>query len=167
MRRRELLIAAGVLVPFAALVAVGFHFSDAPAPAPGEHGVNAPARPPPPTVVTSALPPARVEVDAGAAAGPAAPPLPRALAAPITAVLPEVQRCFEDQRLRVRHDVRIHFTPTPDGGFERVRVDENNNPYLAACLEDVFSEVAFSPSGAETFTPAEYTFRFEPPGATP
>lgn len=161
MRRRELLVAATVLVPFTALVIAGFLFSAPTETPPGEHAVNAAPLPAPLPVVQA--PPAAV--DEGFDAGPPPPPaLAPELAAPVTAVQGEVQRCFEDQHLRVRHDVTIHFTPTRDGGFERVVVGENNNPYLAACLEDVFAEVAFSPTGAETFRPAEHTFRFEPDG---
>ena len=91
----------------------------------------------------------------------AGPQFPPALTAPLSAVLPEVRRCFADQHLKARHEVRVRFTPTRDGGFDEVEVTEQN-PYLAACLEDVFSEVAWHPTGKETYSPAEHTFSFDP-----
>lgn len=167
MRKRELLIAAGVLVPFAFLVAFGFHYAS-PLPAErgeGQHAVN--ASPP------QDLPPLPgggegrgegepLALDAGTpAVADAGLPFPPALRAPLTAVLPEVLQCFRDQRLRHATEVKVFFTPTRDGGFERVRVNEQN-PYLAACLEDVFTEVSWTPEGPETFSPADHTFSFDP-----
>jgi hypothetical protein len=87
--------------------------------------------------------------------------LPPELAAPLTAILPEVHQCFVDQHLKQPHEVRVHFTPTRDGGFSGVQVEEQN-PYLASCLEDVFAEVRWSPSGAETWAPAMHTFSYDP-----
>jgi hypothetical protein len=76
-------------------------------------------------------------------------------------VLPEVRRCFLYQHLKERREVKVRFTPTRDGGFEHVSVDEQN-PYLAACLEDVFAEIAWQPDGGQTFAPSAHTFSFDP-----
>jgi hypothetical protein len=72
-------------------------------------------------------------------------------------------RCFEDQRAHL-HDVQrleVHFRPLPDGGFADVRVPSTGNPYISACIEDVFDELGFSPSGAETFERTRWTFEFD------
>jgi hypothetical protein len=76
-------------------------------------------------------------------------------------LLPEVKRCFADQHFKTRHEVKVRFTPTPDGGFSNVQIDEQN-PYLAACLEDVFAELTWQPDGGQTFAPATHTFSFDP-----
>lgn len=162
MKKRDLAIAAGVLIPFAVLVALGFHYaSPAPAlPEDGRHAVNAePPRVLPPLPPAGEGPGEGEALDAGLPdAGRALPP---ELRAAITAVLPEVLQCFRDQKLRRPTEVKVFFTPTRDGGFERVRVNEQN-PYLAACLEDVFAEVSWTPEGPETFSPADHTFSFDP-----
>ena len=149
--RRELIVAAAVLVPFAVLVGAGFSLTG---------GAVSPApRPEPLPAVERAGPSALTTVtgktlDAGAA-------FPPELAAPLKALLPEVHRCFVDQHFKQVHEVKVHFTPTRDGGFARVSVDEQN-PYLAACLEDVLVEVTWHPEGPETFAPASHTFSFGP-----
>ncbi len=160
--KREALIAAGVLVPFAVLVAAGFWFTrDEKVVSPGQISLA----PPKPVVFPTpgpGLDPV-LPVDAGLAAAPA--PAPRVaeaepLSPPLAAVAPEVQRCFADQ---ARHDltqVRVRFTPTRDGGFVGVAVD-TQDPYLAACIEDVFAEVAWHPTGAETFAPATHSFSYD------
>lgn len=156
--KRELAIAAGVLVPFALLVAAGFYFS---APAPKVLPVPvAPVVVPAP--VAPSLPPvvAQPVVDAGVAVV-VAPKYPPELAAPLEAVEAEVHQCFADQRVQRAHDVRVRFTPTRDGGYVGVEVDEQD-PFLAACIEDVFAELHFEPRGAETYQPAEHTFSLAP-----
>lgn len=159
--RRELAIIAGVVVPFVALVILGLVLlrdEAAPQPVtppPASPPVSAPAPPAPP-------PPPRAE--AVADAGAVEPALPRAIAAPVAAVTPEVLRCFDDQRAHL-HEVQrlaVDFTPLPDGGFGGVRVPHLSNPWISACVEDVFEEVGFSPTGAETFQPATHTFVFDP-----
>jgi hypothetical protein len=155
--RREFIIAAAVLLPFAVLVAAGFYFSEAsPLPRGGEDQADAS---PPPLTIT-------LNKDAGtpppvAKTAPPLPEFPPELAAPLKAVLPEVRRCFADQHLKAPHDVRVRFTPTRDGGFTAIQVDEQN-PFLAACLEDVFAEVSWHPEGPERFLPATHTFSFGP-----
>jgi hypothetical protein len=96
------------------------------------------------------------------------PRWPRALEAPLRAVTPEVLRCFDDQRAHL-HEVQrleVRFRPLNDGGFAEVRVPSTGNPYLAACVEDVFDEVGFVPSGAETFEVATHRFTWDPDGGT-
>jgi hypothetical protein len=151
--RREFIIAAAVLVPFGVLVAAGFYFSPEPSPVLLQ---DAPHPDPLPAVAGGGGP------GSPHAASGQATRFPPELDAPLTAVLPEVKRCFDDQRLERPHEVRVRFTPTRDGGFDRVEVDEQN-PYLQACLEDVFAEVTWHPSGPETYSPAAHTFSFGPP----
>lgn len=168
--KKELLIAAGVLVPFAVLVALGFRYA-APEPgpvAPGAIPVAPPALPKPSTPAAPApvaAPRAVGELDAGRSPEP--PAWPRALAAPLAAVAPEVHRCFADARERLRAPVttKVRFTPTRDGGFAGVAIETTApDPWMKACVEDVFEEVRYAPSGAETFEPAEHTFSFDPSG---
>ena len=158
--RREFIIVAAVLVPFGVLVAAGFYFSPEPGPV-----VLQAAPHPDPRSPRGASPPFPADAGRGRqvpdAASEQAPGFPPELAAPLTAVLPEVKRCFADQRLKRPHEVRVRFTPTRDGGFDQVEVAEQN-PYLQACLEDVFAEATWHPSGPETYTRAEHTFSFGP-----
>lgn len=170
--RRELLIAAGVLVPFGVLVVLGFHFS-APEPLPVEPGALPVAVTPPPA--PAAAPPAP-PIDVVPRPPPPAPPPPAkpvapavapALAAPLAALTPEVHRCFDDARARLKAKVSttVRFTPTRDGGFAEVSLETTApDPWLRACVEDVFEEVRYTPAGAETFTPAVHTFSFDPLG---
>jgi len=163
--RRELAIILGVLVPFAVLLALAFlFFRGAPPPAPPPL-TDAPT----PTRHAEALPPnvARLPqplvVDAGTSL--ASPPLvPKELAAPLAAVTPEVMLCFRDQRAHQRdvQSLEVRFTPTADGGFAAVKVPSSGNPWVSACVEDVFDEMRFAPTGAETFQPAAFTFVYDP-----
>lgn len=165
MMRRELAIVLGVLVPFAVLLALGFLFfrgaspspqllTDAPTPTPGTQAAPSVTAPPAGVVVVE---------DAGASPT-SSPPVPKELAAPLAAVTPEVMLCFRDQRAHQRDVQRleVHFTPTPDGGFAAVKVPSSGNPWVTACVEDVFDELHFAPTGAETFRPATFTFVFDP-----
>lgn len=161
--KRELAILLGVLVPFGALVWLAVR-----APLPVE--VPGPSQPPP---VAKPLPTAQPALDAGErlvvapveAVDAGRPrPVPRELAAALGAVTPQVQLCVSDQRAHLDGPQRIdvHFTPLPDGGFAQVRVASTANPWVGACVEDVFDEVPYTPSGAETFRPAQWTFELEP-----
>ncbi len=159
--RRELLVLLGVLVPFAALVALGFWFLEAPA-TPGATVVNqaSPPPPPPPPPPTARPPPPVVvaPIDAGEEA------LPEAIAAPIRALDAEFRRCFDDQRARAQGpvEVTLAFRPTPDGGFAETSLRSSwQDPYLTACLEDVLAEVTFTPTGRETFRPTTHVFHFD------
>lgn len=144
--RRELLIAAGVLVPFSLLVAAGFWFS------PNEEMKPLPER-------QEAVPVAPF------VSGPVVSPIQvvekERISEPIQAVKAEVERCFLDRKLKAPHQVRVEFTPTPEGTFGRVVVSEQN-PYLAACIEDVFAEMRWRPDGKTAYAPSNYTFSFDP-----
>ena len=164
--RRELAIVLGVLVPFAVLLALAFFvFRSAPPPLQPEPERPLPTRVTPPPareppradVVVAAVP------DAGVPAL-SAQPIPKELAAPLAAVTPEVMLCFRDQRAHQRDVQRleVRFTPTADGGFAGVKVPASANPWVSACIEDVFEELHFAPTGAETFQPAAFTFVFDP-----
>lgn len=181
--RREWLVLAGVLIPFFILVAVGLHYtagSSAP-PAPGAYVVNAPQAPPPPVPeVRHASPPPTGEtplavtplevapvVDAGAPAESIAPTglpedTPPGLEAALTALRPAIRQCFEDTRGHAtsRVEFRVRFTVTPDGHFTGYRLESRSwqDPYLEACVEDVFDEVTYSPSGREPSGPVTHTF---------
>jgi hypothetical protein len=146
--KRGLLVAALVLVPFAVLVALGFYFSE---------GAETPLTRPDeqrlllvPTVI-----PHPVAEDAGVIVGDAAP-IP-ALVAPLE---PQVRRCFSDAHVRGR--IHVRFTPQRDGGFEGITVDQNStqNPYLAACVEDVLQGAAFQPSPGPDYERVDFTFSF-------
>lgn len=155
--RRELAIIGSVLVPFAVLVVLGLWWSARSLDAPPTPHVVAP------TADAAPAPPRTAETPAAADAG---RPIPPELAAPLSAVRTEVLRCFTDQRARAPGPVTVTmaFTPTRDGGFSGVTVERTSweDPYLRACLEDVFEELSFEPSGRETFAPATFTFDFDP-----
>lgn len=140
--KRELLVAAGVLLPFAVLVAVGFHYSGRPPPE-----KDVPLEP----VVAPPVENQRA---------PALPQVPEpTVPAPFRAVMPEINQCFRDH-LKAAHPVQVRVTPTAAGGFEAVQVDEQN-PYLEACLVDVFAEGRWTPDGTEALEPIHYTFSFD------
>ncbi len=161
--RREWFIVAGVLVPFAALIVVGFIFS---------------ARPVATTALEPLAPKAVMKVlDAGLRAlvpdisptpthADAGAPIAAAIEAPVRAVLPEIHACFVDNgaHLHGRQAVVIAFRPTPSGTFSDVTVETRVvSPQLQACFEDVFAELHFALSGRETFELAKYTFLFDAP----
>ena len=152
-------IAAGVLVPFAALVAAGFWFSrpetEAAPVVPGEIVVAAVVDAGEPRLVRA------VEVVVVDAGPPDAGPRAEALPAPLAALRQQVRQCFLDLGPREKVEVRVRYTPTRDGGFVAVAIDAQN-PWLAACLEDVFAEVPWHPTGAEPLAPAHHTFSFDP-----
>ncbi len=162
--RREWLIVLGVLLPCAALLAGGVMWpsthldfgsaavasADAAAQAPVETG------------------PMEPQGDAAAPEDSALPkPVPAELEAAVNAVTPEITACFEDNGVAHLHGhlaVTIAFEPTREGRFRKVAlVSRVADPRLAACLEDVFAEVAYVPSGRETFEPAQHTFIFDAP----
>jgi len=127
-------IIAGVLVPFAVLVALGFWFSggEVVAPTPGAVVVASPAVPDAAVVGTSVS-----HVDAGFASSPRPSP-PQEERAKVVVML--VRQCLEDRR---QSQVRVKRVPARDGGV-RVIAD-TQDPYLAACVEDVFEEVPWEP----------------------
>jgi len=146
--KRGLLVAALVLVPFAALVALGFYFSedvDTPRARPEEQRLL--------TVPTVTVIPHPAIEDAGVTAAPVLPTL-------IAPLEPQVRRCFTDTHVTGR--IHIAFTPQRDGGFGSVIVDHNStqSPYLAACVEDVLQGAAFQPSPGPEYERVDFTFSF-------
>lgn len=169
--RREWLVLAGVLLPFAVLVGVGLHSTQTSPPPPGEHLVNAPPTPPPPLAPRDApdasAPPIAVAppLDAGApepldAGEPEA--TPPELEAALTALRPAVRQCFDDARAHApaRVEVRVRFTAKPDGHFTGYRLEKRSwqDPYFEACMEDVFDEVTYAPKGREPRDAVTHTF---------
>lgn len=144
-------MAALVLVPFAALVVLGFWFSEPELPLPAPAG--------------SAATPLTMP---DAAVAPLPDPLPARgerepnVSEPIRAVTTEARRCFDDNQLT--GTIRVRFTPNRDGGYDDVTVESNptQNPYIAACLEDVFAELRFVPAPGERYEPTTHTFNFGP-----
>ena len=151
-------IILAVLVPFAVLVALGFYFSPSEPPLRAERGEGRGEGPTPAPLPVNPHPdPLPKGEGTSSVTPPSAPELPPEL----QPLLPEVKRCFADQHFKTRHEVKVRYTPTRDGGFQDVQVDEQN-PYLAACLEDVFAELTWQPDGGQPFAPATHTFSFGP-----
>lgn len=164
--RREAAIVLGVLVPVAALIAAGLFFTRAePPPEPPAPVASRPSSPPP-LVVPARPPPAAAAGSASADAGVVEEPPPPELEAPLRAVAGEVRHCLLDQADRMHRvvQVRVGFRPLPDGGFEGGVVEGTTwqDPYLSACIEDVFEELGYVPDGRQTFQRATHTFVFDP-----
>ncbi len=180
MKRSDLAILVVGTAVLAILVAVGllFYFNLQTLLAASAHG--------PLTEVGVSRPsPAAPALDASVAPGaPALPPAPNVrgappppesralvtdddpkLEAPLRAVKREVERCFADQAAHHAEPgaARVRFRPMADGGFADVRVESDTwqDPYLDACLTDVFEELTYQPSGREDFATTTHTFRFE------
>lgn len=169
--RRELWIASGILVPFAALVLVGLAWTR-PAREPADGAPTTKVPPPAPVTAVGLTSPVS-SVDASVpldATSPEARRFPVELEAPLRAVEAEVRRCLLDQASRapLRVAVTVAFRPTDGGGFEQVTVHPDwQDPYLEACVEDVFAELRWRPTGRETFVPVKYTFDFTLPRPDP
>lgn len=167
MRRREVAVILGVLLPFAALVAAGLFWTRArpapPPPRPAPRASSPPALEVPPHAPPAAAAPA--PPDGGAPLAVEDPPPPE-LEAPLRAVAAQVHQCFLDQPDRIRRVVRVRvaFRPLPDGGFEGAVVEGTTwqDPFLTACIEDVFAELPYTPDGRQTFTRATHTFVYDP-----
>lgn len=157
--KREALLIVGVLVPFSVLVWLGLRFTSSESVA--RVGEVRTMEGPVVRVVPIRAIDAGVALDASVAVAPVAARHP--LAAVLAAVKPEVDRCFDDQRTHLAgsRTIEVRFTPTRDGGFSNVVVGSVQNPYLTACVEDVFDEVPWIPAGDEAFEPASLTFSAE------
>jgi len=184
--RREWLVLAGVLGPFAVLVALGLWLTrEAPPLTPGAHVVNAPgsssasaaadvdAGAPGPTArdVRPTLPstdegklPKAADASAPLPIADAGPPedTPRGLEAALAALRPAVRQCFDDARAHAppRIELRVRFQAKPDGHFAGYRLEARDwqDPYFEACVEDVFDEVTYAPSGREPPGAVTHTF---------
>ena len=164
--RREWLIVSAVLVPFAALVVTWCSRSPEAAAQGAQPAVPAHVSVAPVVRAEAAEPPTRPPFASDAAMPEPVTDPPEALAAPIKAVAHEVHACFvdNDAHLHGRVEVTIRFEPTIDGGFAGVSVETAlPSPQLTACLEDVFAQMRFEPTGRETFEPARHTFIFDAP----
>lgn len=179
--QRGLLIAALVLVPFAALVAFGFSLLKdpppivlqevrLPPPAPIVAEVIEPVRP-----VVPLRPPLPIEVAVVAPPNPAEPePAPVDLSPQvkrlpmIASVQPMVHQCFLDISERVREPMRVTvgFNTTAEGSFESVVIKKVSwqDPHLIACIQDSFEEARFEPSGF-VLRRQTHTFTFAGPDA--
>jgi hypothetical protein len=96
-------------------------------------------------------------------AAPAAREFPLFIEAPLRAVAREVAHCPELAKLATPLTAEVLFTPTPLGHFTSVEVSvQPAQPYVQACLEDVFAEISFVPNGHETFAPVHWTYHLAP-----
>jgi hypothetical protein len=165
--RREWLVLGGVLVPFAVLVALGLQATAGDeAPVAGAHAVNTP----PPEEDAGREP----VLDAGQAlalavedAGPAEV-TPPGLEAALSALRPALAQCLTDAREHAppRVELRVRFRAHRDGRFSEARLEAKSwqDPYVEACIADVFDEVRYAPSGREPDEVVEHTFVVAPEG---
>lgn len=144
--RRDVVIALFVLIPVAILISLSLGERGE-----GENTSAAPAKIP--GVVMNAN-----VGDAGIAPSPQ-PLSPRVRERPTSitdAVLANARQCLSDQKTA---SVEVQFTPTREGRYADVKVT-TQDPYLAACLEDVFEESKWnvSASATESFAPTSFQF---------
>ena len=181
---RHVLIALAVLVPFAALVALGFsQLKDPPPLALPAQTVRDEPPPPPPAApriepVRVLPPPLPTVVQVVAPPAPAPPPIAAPVLPPpelspdakrlpiIAAVEPLVQQCFRDMAEHVREPLRVTvaFNTTTEGGFESVVLKKTSwqDPNLTACILDSFGDAHFEPGGV-ALKRQSYTFTFAGP----
>ena len=153
MKRRDVFIAALVLVPFAVLVVLG-------SPSPCESGERVGVRGPFETQPSPSLAPDAATLTKQPLTPALSPPSQGEGGHPSVTVelISRVERtCLADQK-RARA-VEVRFTPTRDGGFVGVEA-QTQDPWLAACVTDVFEETPWqpSPSGTESFAPQIFSF---------
>lgn len=176
-----LLIAAAVLVPFAALVWWGLAALQhepqpvtppappvaapvqAPAPA-----VPAPPRAAPPPVVAPTAP--ADEPEPAPAAGPDRPPMAEeaARAAVVEQLKPVVQTCFGDADPRAKRPLRVSalFQTRPDGSVVNVRLKmKSADPYLLACVQDALEGAHLDPAQGLPSGEMRYTFGVKEAGS--
>jgi hypothetical protein len=175
VKRRERLLVAAILVPFAALVvarstldhtASSEAIDSAPPSPSGRARSGAGAVPTARSSAAAVAPNLPFAPEPGREARDEAADFPATLEAALAAVSPEVRLCFDDasRRLEGAVSVRVAFRPLADGGFAEIAVAGNSSqdPYLSACVTDVFEEMAYQPSGREDFQRATHTFVFDP-----
>jgi len=149
--RRELLIAAAVLVPFAVLVGLGLRFSGG-NPGRAVMELDAGAMPPRALVRETAR-----DVDAGELPLPAEPgsaDLPGWVRPELSA---RVHQCLADAHAG---PTKVSLALLRDGGFGSVEV-ASQDPYLGACVTDVLQETGWQPTaaGTDAFGATSVTFR--------
>ncbi len=185
--RRHLLIAVAVLLPFTALVWLGFWLlKDAPSvvPAPAvrmEPPVAARPHDPPspralvpepirPLPLALEIAPLVMQPRSPREIAPSPELSPEAKRLPmLAAVEPLVQQCFMDvsDRVRVPIEVMVSFNATSSGGFENIVIKKTSwqDPQVSACIIDAFEDAHFEPSGL-TMRRQAYTFTFVPDGGS-
>ncbi|MBL8911002.1 MAG: hypothetical protein JNM17_09895 [Archangium sp.] len=146
--RRDVVIALFVLIPVAILISLSLGERA------GGEGENTSAAP---TKIPGVVMNANVR-DAGIAPSPQ-PLSPRERERPTSitdTVMANARQCLSDQKTA---SVEVHFTPTREGRYADVKVS-TQDPYLAACLEDVFEESKWnvSASATESFAPTSFQF---------
>ncbi|MBL9039887.1 MAG: hypothetical protein JNG84_15320 [Archangium sp.] len=165
MTRRDLLVMAGVLVPFTVLVLVALVVTEPAEPRASPAMEVLPRSVPQRLVEATALPVERAAPsDAGVPS-----PLDAGARSPLSAPLQALQTVLEDC---VRHDgshlhgpveVKVAFRPTSAGGFsDVVFVSTQSDPRLNACFEDTLHDARFTPTGAEPLTLTRHTFSIAP-----
>lgn len=182
-RRREWLLLAAVLVPFGALLATSLCADDASTTPPGPrvaspaaptHAVDTPTRPPAPhdapprpaATPAEARPPQHVDTPTTPAHVEGLDP-PPGLEAAFEALQPALRQCAEDiTNAPTPVEVHVRFKATREGRFTGYRLETRSwqDPYLEACLEDVFDEVSWAATGGEPTGDVERTLTLHPPG---
>ena len=179
--KRLLFIAVAILLPFAALVVLGFWMLLEPGPvvAPAETATPSAeaAMDPPPSAPAPKSP-----VGAPSSLGPKAalrlPPLVPPLAAEVLEELRRkpwlftvdhmVRQCFADvaDRYREPQKVTVMFTCNAAGTFDSVVIKQSSwqDPMLDACILDSFEEARFDPGEGGTRRQS-HTFTFSPADA--
>ncbi|MFT3710857.1 MAG: hypothetical protein QM817_24800 [Archangium sp.] len=149
--RRDVWVAALVLVPF--VVLIGLTCVGRPQSSEPEMEMARDAAVAPKTQMFTIEAKTQQPLDAGAEVVAGHPSLSRAL-------ISNAKQCLTDQHHQ--RMVEVHFTPTRAGRFADVRVT-TQDPYLEACLQDVFEEAQWtvSASATESFAPTSFTFTAE------
>lgn len=180
--KRLLLIAAAVLLPFAALVAWGLSALERepialpppavePMPLPSAEPAPAPApivRAPPPA---AAVAPSAAPVEAPREEPPPpAPPTDEATIrqAVVDQLNPAVHLCFLEQNDRLRQPIRISatFDATETGALSNVRVKmKSADPYVVACVQDALEGSVLDKARGLPQGTMRHTFTFDPTGA--
>ena len=174
--KRLLLIAAAVLLPFAALVAWGLSalerepialpppavIEPAPLPEPQPSPIARAAPPPPPP---QPAPPPPEEPPP-----PAPPPTDEATIrqAVVDQLNPAVHLCFLDTNEKLRQSIRLSatFDTTETGALYNVRVKmKSADPYLVACVQDALEGSVLDKARGLPQGTMRHTFTFDPTGA--
>lgn|GEM_PF-2820927 len=155
--RRHVLVALGVLVPFVALILLGFSLMKDPLPIVLPTPVVRLPPMPPPEPVPAPRPVVVVAQPVVAPVAPPPPPPPLPLSAEakrlpvIAGVEPLVLQCFRDMTDRVREplSVTVQFNTTLEGGYEGAVIKKASwqDPMLSACILDAFADAKFEPTG--------------------
>lgn len=173
--KRLLLIAAAVLLPFAALVAWGLWALESEPVAlpvmPVVEPAPMPVEPQPVPVARAAPPPAPLpQPPPEEPAPPAAPPTDEATVrqAVVDQLNPAVHLCFLDTNDKLRQAIRVSatFDTTETGALSNVRVKmKSADPYLVACVQDALEGSVLDTARGLPRGTMRHTFTFDPTGA--